>query len=160
MRLRPKMPRTATASSHPRRTRLIAAALVAAAVFPAAALAASCPLGEKAIERCNKQLRGHDGTDVFALSPNQVLALAKDVGATEPLLRRGFPRYTYAGTLPLRSQLKRAARLGRVYSRAYRADPSDGSLPQEAAFENALLDLERVANAWELPACSVRLAAQ
>jgi hypothetical protein len=133
---------------------------VAVAVFPAAAFAASCPLGGKAVARCDKQLRRHDGTDVFALSPNQVLALAKDIGATEPLLRHGFPRSTYAGTLPLRTQLKRAARLGRIYSRAYRADPSDNSLPQEAAFENALLDLERVAKSWELPACSVRLAEQ
>jgi hypothetical protein len=133
---------------------------VAAALFPSAALAASCPLGEKAVARCDSKLRKHDGTDVFALTPNQVLALAKDLGDTEPLLRRGFPRWTYAGTLPLRLQLKRAARLGRVYSRAYRADPTDNSLPQEAAFENSLLDLERVAKAWELPACSVRLAAQ
>jgi hypothetical protein len=133
---------------------------VAAALFPPAALAASCPFGEKAVARCNAKLRKHDGTDVFALTPNQVLALAKDLGDTEPLLRRGFPRWTYAGTRPLRLQLKRAARLGRVYSRAYRADPSDNSLPQEAAFENSLLDLERVAKAWELPACSVRLAAQ
>jgi hypothetical protein len=97
---------------------------------------------------------------VFALTPNEVLALAHDVGATEPLLRRGFPRWTYAGTLPLRTQLKQAARLGRVYSRAYRADPTDNSLPQEAAFENSLLDLQRIANAWELSACSVRLAPQ
>jgi hypothetical protein len=133
---------------------------VAAALFPSAALAASCPLGEKAVARCDSKLRKHDGTDVFALTPNQVLALAKDLGDTEPLLRRGFPRWTYAGTLGLRLQLKRAARLGRVYSRAYRADPTDNSLPQEATFENSLLDLERVAKAWELPACSVRLAAQ
>jgi hypothetical protein len=133
---------------------------VAAAVFPAAAFAASCPLGRKAVERCNSKLRSHDGTDVFALSPNEILALANDVGATEPLLRHGFPGWTYAGTLPLRTQLKAAARLGRVYSRAYRADPTDNSLPQEAAFENSLLDLERVAKAWGLPACSVRLAAQ
>lgn len=144
-----------------RSLKLIAAALVAAAIFPTAALAAAaCPLGAKAVKRCNKQLRKYDGTDVFALSPSQVLALAKDIGATEPLLRKGFPRWTYAGTLPLRTRLKRAAQLGRIYSRAYREDPSDNSLPQEAAFENALLDLERVAKAWELPACSVRLAAQ
>jgi hypothetical protein len=136
-----------------------AAVLVTAVLFPSVAVAA-CPLGDKAVARCDKQLRKHDGTDVFALSPNQVLALAKDIGDTEPLLRRGFPRWTYAGTLALRAQLQRAARLGRVYSRAYRADPTDNSLPQEAAFENALLDLERVAQAWELPACSVRLAAQ
>ena len=135
------------------------AALVAATLFPSLAVAA-CPLGDKAIAACDSKLRGHDGTDVFALSPNEVLALSRDLGATEPLLRRGFPRYTYGGTLALRKQLKRAARLGRVYSRAYRADPSDNSLVQEAAFENALLDLERVAKAWELPACSVRLAPQ
>jgi hypothetical protein len=134
---------------------------VAAALLPTGvAFAASCPLGERAVAACDRQLRPHDGTDVFALSPNQVLALAKDLGATEPLLRRGFPRSTYAGTLPLRSQLKRAARLGRIYSRAYRKDPDDDTLVQEAAFENSLLDLERVAKAWELPACSVRLAAQ
>ena len=132
---------------------------MAAAVFPAVALA-SCPLGNKAIAACNAQLRKYDGTDVFALSPNQALGLANALGATEPKLRHGFPRWTYAGTLPLRTQLKRAARLGRIYSRAYRADPTDNSLPQEAAFENSLLDLQRVAKAWELPACSVRLAAQ
>jgi hypothetical protein len=159
MRLRPKI-QPKTRSSHSRRKRLIAAALVAAAVFPAAAFAASCPLGRKAVARCDKQLRKHDGTDVFALSPNQVLALAKDIGDTEPLLRQGFPRWTYAGTMPLRTQLKRAARLGRIYSRAYREDPTDNSLPQEAAFENALLELQRVAKAWELPACGVRLATQ
>jgi hypothetical protein len=133
---------------------------VAAAFIPAGAAfaASSCPLEDRAVAACDKQLRKHDGTDVFALSPNQVLALAKDLGKTEPLLRRGFPRSTYAGTLPLRTQLLRAARLGRVYSRAYRADPTDNSLPQEAAFENSLLDLERVAKASELPACSVTLA--
>ena len=134
--------------------------MAAALLLPSVAVAASCPLGDKAVGRCDKQLRKHDGTDVFALSPNQVLALAKDIGDTEPLLRRGFPRWTYPGTLALRRQLKRAARLGRIYSRAYRADPTDDSLPQEAAFENSLLDLERVARAWELPACSVRLAEQ
>ena len=155
---RPKIP-LRNRSSASRRTRLIAAALVAAAVFPVAAWA-SCPLGNKATAACNSKLRHWDGSDVFALSPNQVLSLAKDLGATEPLLRRGFPRYTYAGTLPLRTQLKRAARLGRIYSRAYRADPTDNSLPQEAAFENSLLDLQRVARYWELPACSVRLAPQ
>jgi hypothetical protein len=133
---------------------------VAAALFPSAAVAATCPLGDKAVKRCDSKLRKHDGTDVFALSPNQVLALAKDLGDTEPLLRRGFPRWTYAGTRRLRTQLKTAAHLGRVYSRAYRADPTDNSLPQEAAFENSLLDLGRVAEASELPACSVRLAAQ
>jgi hypothetical protein len=133
---------------------------VAAALFPSAALAASCPLGKKATARCDRKLRKHDGSDVFALSPNQVLALAKDLGATEPLLRRGFPRSTWAGTRRLRLQLRRAAHLGRVYSRAYRADPTDNSLPQEAAFENSLLDLERVAKRSGLPACSVRLAPQ
>lgn len=140
---------------------MIAAALVAAAFFPGAALAAAvCPLGQKAVKRCNAKLRPHDGTDVFALSPNQVLRLAKDLGDTEPSLRRGFPRRTWAGTLPLRQQLRDAARLGRIYSRAYRADPSDESLVQEAAFENALLDLAGTARAWGLPECSVRLAQQ
>jgi hypothetical protein len=132
---------------------------VAAVAFPAGALAA-CPLGDRAVARCDAQLRSFDGVDVFALSPNGVLALAKALGRTEPLLRHGFPRWTYAGTLPLRMQLRRAARLGRVYSRAYRADPTDNSLPQEAAFENALLDLRRVSRAWGLPQCSVRLAQQ
>lgn len=158
--MRPRPTKLRTNRSSASRTRLIAAALVAAAVFPAAAFAATCPLGDKAVKRCDGQLRKHDGTDVFALSPNQVLALAKDIGDTEPLLRHGFPRWTYAGTLALRTQLKLTARLGRIYSRAYREDPTDNSLPQEAAFENGLLDLERVAEAWELPACSVRLAAQ
>jgi hypothetical protein len=138
---------------------MVAAALVAAAALPSLAFAA-CPLGQKATAACNSKLRRWDGTDVFALSPNQVLSFAKDLGATEPLLRRRFPRDTYGGTLPLRRQLKQAARLGRIYSRAYRADPTDNSLPQEAAFENSLLDLQRVARYWELPACSVRLAQQ
>jgi hypothetical protein len=132
---------------------------VAAVLFPSVAIAA-CPLGDKATARCNSKLRHWDGTDVFALSPGQVLALAKDLGATEPLLQRGFPRSSWGGTLPLRTQLKLAGHLGRIYSRAYRADPTDNSLPQEAAFENSLLDLERAARYWELPACSVRLAAQ
>lgn len=137
-----------------------AAALVAAALLPAGVAYASCPLGAKATTRCNAKLRHWDGTDVFGLSASQVIAFARDLGDTEPLLRRGFPRYTYGGTLPLRTQLRQAARLGRIYSRAYRADPSDNSLPQEAAFENSLLDLGRVARYWELPACSVRLAQQ
>jgi hypothetical protein len=132
---------------------------VAAALFPAVAVAA-CPLGQKATARCNSTLRKHDGVDVFGLTPDQVLAFAKDLGDTEPLLRRGFPHWSYSGTFPLRTQLKRAAHLGRIYSRAYRADPTDNSLVQEAAFENALLDLQRVAKAWGLPACSVRLAPQ
>jgi hypothetical protein len=123
---------------------LIAAALVAVAVFPASVPAA----GPAAA--CNAKLRKHDGVDVFSLSPNQVLALAKDLGDTEPLLR--------PGVRPLRLQLRRAAHLGRIYSRAYRADPSDNSLPQEAAFENSLLNLRRVAKRAGLPACSVRLA--
>jgi hypothetical protein len=120
---------------------------VAAVVFPAAAPAASGPAA-----RCNAKLRKHDGVDVFALSPNQVLALAKDLGDTEPLLRPGVRR--------LRLQLRQAAHLGRIYSRAYRADPSDNSLRQEAAFENSLLDLERIAKRSGLRACSVRLAHQ
>ena len=154
----PKTPRTIP-SRPSRLRRLIAAAVVAAALIPAGvALAAACPLEKKAIAACDRQLRQHDGTDVFALSPNQVLRLARDLGRTEPLLRRGFPRWSYAETRPLRLQLKKAARLGRIYSRAYRAEPNDESLPQEAAFENSLLDLERVARRAELPACSVRLA--
>lgn len=138
---------------------MVAAVLVAAAVSPSVAWA-SCPLGDKAVARCDRQLRGFDGSDVFALTPNEVLALAKALGRTEPLLRHGFPGWTRAGTYPLRTQLRKAAHLGRVYSRAYRADPTDNSLPEEAAFENSLLDLRRVARAWGLPQCSVRLAAQ
>lgn len=134
--------------------------MAAVLLLASPAVAATCPLGRKATARCNHELRRWDGTDVFALSPNEVLALAKSLGQTEPLLRHGFPRSTWAGTLPLRTQLKRAARLGRIYSRAYRADPTDNSLPQEAAFENSLLDLQRVARGWGLPACSVRLAPQ
>lgn len=89
-----------------------------------------------------------------------MLALAKDLGDTEPLLRHRLPPSTWAATRPLRIRLKRAAHLGRIYSRAYRADPTDDSLPREAAFENSLLDLQRVAKARGLPACSVRLAPQ
>ena len=133
----------------------MAAAFVPAGVAVAASV---CPLERKAIAACNEKLRAHDGVDVFALSPNQVLRLARDLGATEPLLRRGFPRWTYAETRPLRRQLKKAARLGRIYSRAYRERPGDESLAQEAAFENSLLDLQRVARRAELRACSVRLA--
>ena len=99
---------------------------------------------------CNAKLRRHDGVDIFTLTPNQVLRLAKDLGDTEPLLR--------PGVRPLRLQLRRAAHLGRVYSRAYRADPGDGSLPQGTRFENSLRDLRRVARREGLPACSVRLA--
>jgi hypothetical protein len=127
---------------------LIAAALVAAAFVPAGVAVAS----SGATARCNAKLRKHDGVDVFALTPNQVLALAKDLGDSEPGLR--------PSRRALRLQLRRAAHLGRIYSRAYRADPSDNSLPQEAAFENSLNRLERVAKAVGLPACSVRLAAQ
>jgi hypothetical protein len=117
---------------------------VAAAFFTAPAQAA----GPASI--CNARLRAYDGVDVVTLSPNQVLRLAKTLGDTEPLLR--------PGVRPLRLQLRRAAHLGRVYSRAYRADPGDGSLPEEARFENSLRDLRRVARRERLPACSVRLA--
>ena len=134
---------------------------MAAALFlPATALATATPFRDTAAARCDAKLRAHDGVDVFGMSANQVLAFAKDLRATEPLLRRGFPRWTYARTAPLRRQLKRSAHLGRVYSLAYRADPSDNSLPQEVAFENSLRDLRRVASAAGLRACSVRLAVQ
>jgi len=138
-----------------------AAALVAAALFlPAAALAAGPTFRHEASARCDSKLRAYDGVDVFGMSANQVLGFAKDLRATEPLLRRGFPRWTYTPTAPLRMQLKRSAHLGRVYSSAYREDPSDNSLPQEVAFENSLRDLRRVARGAKLPACSVRLAAR
>jgi hypothetical protein len=92
------------------------------------------------------------------LSPNEVLKLARALDSTQVALRKRLPASTLHGTRPLRLQLGGAAHLGRVYSRAYRADPTDNSLPQEAAFENSLLDLVRVARRAELPACSVRLA--
>jgi len=122
------------------------------------AFAASCPLGDRAVAACDAGLRPFDGTDVFALSPSELLKLSRTLDATELRLRKGLPPWTWAGTRALRLQLRLAAHLGRVYSRAYRADPTDNSLPQEAAFENALLDLRRVARAWGLAACSVRLA--
>ena len=96
---------------------------------------------------------------MFALSPNEVLRMAKALSTAELRLRRALPAVAVADTHPLRMKLRRAAHLGRVYSRAYRADPTDGSLPQEAAFENSLLDLRRVARRAGLRACSVRLAA-
>jgi hypothetical protein len=116
----------------------------------AALLCAPAALAASPSTRCNAKLRKHDGVDIFALTPNGVLALAKDLGDTEPLLRPGVRR--------LRLQLREAAHRGRIYSRAYRADPSDNSLPQEAAFENSLQDLRRIAKRTGLPACSVRLA--
>ena len=126
--------------------------------FAAGASASSVSARASAI--CNAQLRTWDGTDVFALSPNEVLRMAKALGVTELRLRRRLPVRTWPATRPLRLSLRRSAHLGRVYSRAYRADPTDNSLPQEAAFENSLLDLGRVATAWGLPQCSVRLAPQ
>jgi len=123
------------------------------------ALASSCPLGARARAICDSQLRSHDGTDVFALSPDQVLSLSRALDTTGLRLRRRLPSWTWPGTRPLRLALAKSAHLGRIYSRAYRADPTDNSLPQEAAFENSLLDLGRAARAAGLPACSVRLAA-
>ena len=120
----------------------MAAALLLA---PAALAAGSTPAA-----RCNAKLRKHDGADVLALSPNQILALAKDIGDVEPLLRPGRRR--------LRLQLLRTAHAGRIYSRADRADPGDASLRQGVAFENELRALRRVATATGLRACSVRLA--
>jgi len=124
----------------------------------AAIAASTCPLGVRAAAICDTQLRPHDGTDVFALSPSEILVLAKALGQTEDGLRTKLPHWTNPGTRPLRLQLKKAQRLGRIYSRAYRADPTDNSLPQEAAFENSLLDLEREARQAELGMCSVKLA--
>ena len=99
---------------------------------------------------CDSKLRKFDGVDVFALSANEVLVLARALNRVEPRLRPGYR--------PLRLQLRKAGRLGRIYSRAYRADPGDDSLVQEAAFENALLDLQRVARRSGVRACSVKLA--
>jgi hypothetical protein len=132
---------------------------VTAALFPSVAVAAS-PLHERATAVCDAQLRKWDGTDVYSLSAHQVLQLSKALRETAPALRRGFPRATYARTRALRLQMTASAHRGRIYSRAYRADPSDNSLPQEAAFENSLRRLQQVARAAGLPACSVRLAAQ
>ena len=73
-------------------------------------------------------------------------------------LRSELPGSSLAATRGVRDDLRRAGRRGRIYSRAYRADPSDNSLPQEAAFENSLLRLERTARHAGLRACSIRLA--
>ena len=97
---------------------------------------------------------------MFSLSPGEVLKLSRSLDDTGAALRVRFPSWTWLGTRALRVQLASAAHLGRVYSRAYRADPTDNSLPQEAAFENSLLDLGRVAHTAQLPACAVKLAAQ
>jgi hypothetical protein len=125
----------------------------------AAALASSCPLTDRAVALCDGELRAFDRTDVFGLSPREVLTLSRALDQTSSLLRGRLPSWTWAGTEPLRLQLRGAAHLGRVYSRAYRRDPTDNSLPQEAGFENALLDLQRLARRGGLPACSLRMAA-
>jgi hypothetical protein len=104
----------------------------------------------QATRACDSKLRKFDGVDVFALSPNEVLVLARALTSLEPRLRPGYR--------PLRLQLRKAGHLGRVYSRAYREHPDDESLPQEAAFENSLLDLRRVARKAGVRACSVKLA--
>jgi len=124
----------------------------------AAIAASTCPLGKRAARICDSGLRHFDGTDVFALSPTDVLVLAKAIRVTERDLRSALPGWTNAGTRPLRVQMRTSSRLGRIYSRAYRADPTDNSLPEEAAFENSLLDLEREADRAELSMCSVKLA--
>jgi hypothetical protein len=127
--------------------------------IPAAvAWAVACPPPKRAAAVCDARLRAWDGTDVFALSAGEVLRFAKALTVTEVRLRGRFPHWSLSSGRPLRLSLRRAGRLGRVYSRAYRRDPSDGSLPQEAAFENSLLDLQRVARRARVRACSVRLA--
>jgi hypothetical protein len=127
-------------------------------VLPAAAVAAGSS-GARATSICNSELRRFDGTDVFALSADDVLVMSRALDTTSVRLRKRLPSTTWPRTRPLRLQLAKAAHLGRIYSRAYRADPSDNSLPQEADFENALLGLRRVARRAHLPACSVKLAA-
>ena len=135
------------------------AALVAATLVPGGvAAAASAPWTVRARTICDAHLRGYDGTDVFALSPNDVLRLARALDVTGVRLRADLPGSTLVATRGVRIALKRSGRLGRIYSRAYRADPSDNSLPQEAAFENSLLDLRRAARRARLGACSVRIA--
>jgi hypothetical protein len=134
------------------------AAVAAAVLLPAGVAFAACPSRERAKSICDAQLREFDGTDVFALSPNQVLKLARVLDTTEVRLRTRLPGSTLETTRPVRLGLRHAGRLGRIYARAYRADPSDKSLPQEAAFENGLRDLQRTARRARLRACSVRLA--
>ena len=124
--------------------------------FAAGASASSVSARASAI--CNAQLRTWDGTDVFALSPNEVLRMAKALSVTELRLRRALPAAAVADTHGLRMALRRSAHRGRVYSRAYRADPTDGSLPQEAAYENSLQDLGRAARHAHLHACYIRIA--
>ena len=124
--------------------------------FAAGASASSVSARASAI--CNAQLRTWDGTDVFALSPNEVLRMAKALSVTELRLRRALPAAAVADTHGLRMALRRSAHRGRVYSRAYRADPTDGSLPQEAAYENSLQDLGRTARHAHLRACYIRIA--
>jgi hypothetical protein len=134
------------------------AALVAATLVPAGVALASCPWTGRAKTICDRHLRAFDGTDVFALTPNEVLKLARALDLTGVRLRADLPGSSLPATRGVRRALKRAGRRGRVYSRAYRADPSDNSLPQEAAFENSLLDLGRAARRARLPACRVKLA--
>ena len=110
----------------------------------------ACVSPSQATRVCDSKLRKFDGVDVFTLSPNDVLVLSRALTALEPRLR---PAYR-----PLRLRLRKSGHLGRVYSRAYREHPDDESLVQEAAFENSLLDLQRVARRSGVPACSVKLA--
>jgi hypothetical protein len=110
----------------------------------------ACVSPSQATRVCDSKLRKFDGVDVFALSPNDVLVLARALDRVEPRLRPGYR--------PLRLQLRKSAHLGRIYSRAYREHPDDESLVQEAAFENSLLDLGRVARRSGVRACSVKLA--
>jgi hypothetical protein len=126
--------------------------------FAGVALAAACPPPKRATAVCDARLRPFDGTDVFALSPGEVLRLSRALTDTDLRLRRRFPHWALSSGRPLRLVLRRAGHLGRVYSRAYREDPSDNSLPQEAAFENALLDLQRAARKARLRACAVKVA--
>jgi hypothetical protein len=132
---------------------------VAAALLPAAGAAwAACSPHARAVAICDSHLRRFDGTDVFALSADEVLGLARALRTTELRLRHGLPSRESAQIRPVRLALRRAAHRGRVYARAYRAQPGDESLPQEAAFENSLRRLGRVARNERLSACSVRLA--
>ena len=150
--------RLKTRATRSRAAAVLAVVAVIAAGGGAANAASGSAVSARAARICNSHLRVWDGTDVFALSASEVLAMAKALGDTELRLRRALPSRTWSSTRPVRLSLRKAAHLGRVYSRAYRADPSDNSLPQEAAFENSLLDLRRTASHAGLRACSIRLA--
>lgn len=105
---------------------------------------------------CNRYLRAHDDIDPFALTPREVLGVARALSATRVDLRV-LPSPPPA-VRRLQRVLRYAARRAILHSRAYRRDQSDDSLPAEAAWENGLLRLERAAASARLsPACRIRI---